>query len=259
MNYGKLLDINAIIEDYKVYKSAAYVGRKHNLSGPTVTKILIKAGVEIRHVVKNKTLNLSTIDNERLLELIDGLLLGDACVDKQGCLRIEQSQRRNGWLLKIVGCFENFKINTKISQVKRGGNHIENRIIPIKIYNLLYTSKYIELKEQRFRWYRNGMKKVPRDIKLTPIVLAHWFAGDGTYNKNGTIRFCTNGFLKKDVLFLISELKKNFDIHSNIITERKKQYGIGIYRQKEVLKLKQIMLPHLSECCHYKLQYIKEK
>ena len=33
--------------------------------------------------------------------------------------------------------------------------------------------------EQRERWYPQGIKEVPEDIVLTPIVLANWFMGGG--------------------------------------------------------------------------------
>jgi hypothetical protein len=62
--------------------------------------------------------------------------------------------------------------------------------------------------ELRDKWYPDGKKQVPLDLKLNDVVMLHWFLGDGNLdNKNG-ITFCTDSFNKEGVDFLIDEIKK---------------------------------------------------
>ncbi|MCK4332076.1 MAG: hypothetical protein KAV40_00685 [Thermoplasmatales archaeon] len=71
-------------------------------------------------------------------------------------------------------------------------------------------------------------KIVPKDIKLTPITLAYWLMGDGSlaeshYKKYDrtyyTIILCTDGFLKKDVLFLIDLFNETYGYHFKLSKE----------------------------------------
>lgn len=256
----KNLDINVIKKDYLACKNAAQVARRHNVCGATITKHLLNAGISTRHIVKNKKLSLSKKSETKLIELIDGLLLGDACLSKTGSLRLEQSSKRRKWLIEVSAKLEIFGVSTRISKIIRKQSVLENRLLPEATYDLLYTKNYIDLKDQRMRWYGKGYKKIPSDINLTPLVLANWFAGDGTYDKKGTLKFCTDGFTKKEVLFLISKLKSIFNVQCNLVTERKRyrQYKIAIYRRDEAVKFKKIINQYLSSCCFYKLKYVRK-
>lgn len=68
--------------------------------------------------------------------------------------------------------------------------------------------------ELRSKWYpdsSHNKKRVPKDLQLTPQMLAVWFADDGTTNhENRFIRLCTQGFPEDDVDFLVSELHSRF-------------------------------------------------
>jgi hypothetical protein len=44
----------------------------------------------------------------------------------------------------------------------------------------LYTASLPEFND--FDWYKSGKKVWPKDIKLTPTVLKHWFVCDGSFN-----------------------------------------------------------------------------
>lgn len=48
-------------------------------------------------------------------------------------------------------------------------------------YGCILTSRTSQfIVKQRIRWYPDGKKIVPPDLVITPIVLAHWFIGDGS-------------------------------------------------------------------------------
>ena len=69
------------------------------------------------------------------------------------------------------------------------------------------------------------MKIVPRDIKLSPLSVAIWFADDGHIKHIGkselSLTLATDGFSHSDVLFLSSYLK-------NLINEDYKVYQSGV-------------------------------
>lgn len=60
--------------------------------------------------------------------------------------------------------------------------------------------------EYRNKWYINGIKKVPYDIILNPIVLLHWYIGDGTINSSKGVTFCTDCFDFESISILIEKL-----------------------------------------------------
>lgn len=58
--------------------------------------------------------------------------------------------------------------------------------------------------EFRNKWYPNGIKTIPKDLKLTPITCLYWYLDDGCLDKhNGTIILNTQGFLVKNLKEII--------------------------------------------------------
>ena len=75
----------------------------------------------------------------------------------------------------------------------------------------------------------------------TPISIAYWIAGDGSYHKrDGAVGICTHGFSKIEVELLISIFYDKFSIDSTINIGRNskgvEQYMIRIPK-REVFKL----------------------
>lgn len=69
------------------------------------------------------------------------------------------------------------------------------------------------------KWYPNGIKIVPRDLKLSPLICAIWFCDDGSVIrlKNSLkLQLSTDGFKKEEVEFLASLLKKEIDAEFNV-------------------------------------------
>jgi len=77
------------------------------------------------------------------------------------------------------------------------------------IPNYQYKScRYVELLPIRNKWYSNGKKIVPRDIKLTPLTCRQWYIGDGYLTKDyPAIYLCTYGFSVADVEWLVKQLR----------------------------------------------------
>jgi hypothetical protein len=77
-------------------------------------------------------------------------------------------------------------------------------------YSYHYNShRYVELLPIRKKWYPEGKKIVPRDIKLTPLVCRQWYIGDGCLrnnNRRSYIKLYTYGFTILDVEKLVKQL-----------------------------------------------------
>lgn len=258
------LNKTELVEAYMTGESASSLARRHKVSVWSIITRLRKAGVEMRS---------SKAQNERRLEtpvspppftfreLVDGLLLGDGSIDRKGLLRLEQCEQRLGWIEQVKQLLHQLGAESVILPLPARKRPLkeENRIIQGKPGNLLYTPAFVELKLERKRWYPGGSKLVPRDLRLTPPVVAHWFAGDGTYGTNGVLSFCTNSFSADEVDFLIKRLADDLDILEarRAKTPRPGQYTLGVYRKDQVLKLKVILEPLLPDCCQYKLQHVR--
>ena len=71
------------------------------------------------------------------------------------------------------------------------------------------------------KWYsaETGEKIIPKDLKLTPNIVLHWFIGDGTRNDH-QIFLHTEGFSKDDVEILKEKLEQALGVHF-YLTEHK--------------------------------------
>lgn len=99
---------------------------------------------------------------------------------------------------------------------------------------------------------------MPSDLKLTPTVLLHWFCGDGTCNRTGGLTFCTDGFSRRDVDFLIKRLRDDLGIFATRAKGRKRgQYKVLVNRRDEAIKVKNLIGGVVPRCCRYKLRFVR--
>lgn len=147
-------------------------------------------------------------------EFIDGLLLGDASIvygnrDKSLYPRLTLSRKDEDkdylfWQYDLFKEFYGTEPKLKRCFDKRFGTEYYQ-------YHLQTKSGKV-FTEYREKWYPNGVKIVPRDIKLSPMLLLVWLLDDGCIvrsSKNGlTIKLSTDGFTEDDVAFLANLLSK---------------------------------------------------
>jgi len=256
-----LLDPNALIVAYQSGTSALELAPRYHCSLNTVLQRLREAGVKIRpsgerHTVKE--LRLSPSKEARFKELVDGLLLGDGCINRAGALQVPQSVRRAGWLRAILRRCVDLKIACGITPAcapKRAAV-IKGRQVRSGAHRTFYTHTYKETKEQRLRWYPHGAKRVPQDLAITPLSVALWYCGDGTGSANGTMAFCTQGFLRIDVCRLARSLSKIFHVHASV-GQATDGPVVRINRRDDAFKLNQLIRPYVPRCCAYKLKHVR--
>lgn len=180
-------------------------------------------------------------------EVLIGLLLGDACLEKSknssgARLKVSQSLKQSEfveWLYKI---FKNFvqtppRLKEKIRNDKR---YIE------VVFNTLTHKSFKSFYDL---FYPKGKKVVPENIRslLTSTAFAVWFMSDGSIKSKecrGRI-LNTQSFIRPDIEQLIFILKSKFNLQSSIRTQKD---GLQIYisaKSAEVLNsiLKDKILP----------------
>jgi LAGLIDADG DNA endonuclease family len=107
--------------------------------------------------------------------------------------------------------------------------------------------------ELYYNYYLNKIKIIKPLIynDLTPIALAHWIMGDGSYNGKGLV-LCTDSFKIKEVVLLINVLMIRYNINCTITYQSKKYPRIYIGR-KYLIPLQKIVLPFMHKSMFYKL------
>ena len=102
-------------------------------------------------------------------------------------------------------------------------------------------------------FYVNKVKVIKPSIynDLTPVGLAHWIMGDGTFN-GISLLFCTDSYSVENVVLLINVLIIKYDIHSSI-RYYNQQYPRIYVLKRYMPKLRLIVLPYIHSSMLYKL------
>lgn len=252
------LPVERLAQEYKQGRSSLSLAEEFGVSVWTVLNRLRKVGVAIRKSQPEKRLDLTPEKEKRLREIVDGLLLGDGSIGQKGELRLEQCNSRVGWLHQVQDQLTQVGSKSKLHPIPPRVRVIEGREVRSKEATLLYTPCYVRLKKERKRWYPKGKRLVPRDLKLTPSVLAHWFSGDGTFDhSSGSLFFCTNGFIQEDTEFLTQLLVQQGIEATCLSTPREGQFKVAVLKRDEAMKVKILIEPLLPACCQYKLQHVR--
>jgi transposase len=165
----------------------------------TIKDRLLRYGVGIKSKkrIKQEAAENHVELSDEFRQVIDGELLGDGSLRR---LSVGASFAYGTANLEYATyLFELFKRN-KISMV---GDKIRKRVMiptsgsfakngPATSYSFVAKSNY-EFGEIYDRWYPDDVKIVPHDLELTPIVVLHWYIGDGTTNGR-SITLCTDSF-----------------------------------------------------------------
>jgi len=252
------LDTDELANDYNEGEGASSLARRHGVSVWSIITRLRKAGVEIRANQNERRLGPSSVGFS-FQELVDGLMLGDGSIDPKGLLRLEQCQDRITWLDQVRDLLQQVGSECRIVPIPPRERLLEGRVVKSKGGGLLYTPAYVEMQEQRCRWYPQGVKIVPADLDLTPLCLAQWFAGDGTYNKSGCLDFCTQGFTRLEVEFLVQRFHDDLGIQAlPMKSKREGQFTIHIGRLADAVRVRDLVVPWLPKCCQYKLRFVRQ-
>jgi 16S rRNA G966 N2-methylase RsmD len=159
-------------------------------------------------------------NNPVSLEALDGLLISDGYIssnrqDKYHRVSLSSVQK------EFVDYSRGFFLPFKPSEILINENNSTGRNRGYEKTSYTFnTSHHPDLTKQRIRWYKNKVKRIPKDIKITPLMLKLWYYGDGSIvtkrGKSNTcvVRLSTDGFLNEDIDFLVEQLEEQVGIYS---------------------------------------------
>jgi LAGLIDADG DNA endonuclease family protein/cytochrome c oxidase subunit II-like protein len=196
--------------------------------------------------------------NEDILSVLVGSLLGDCYGNKRSgegtrfCYR--QSIVHKDYLFWLYNFFYTRGYCSNLEPRKY--TRILNKKSIIKEH---YGYEFNTFTFRSFNWihdmfYHKGKKKISLKIEnyLTPLSLAVWIMDDGGWANPG-VRISTYNFELKEVKFLVSLLKKLYDLDCTVQILKNGTQS-SIYIKKESLsKLINLVLPYMHNSMYYKL------
>lgn len=253
------LDPEDLARRYREGVSAYRLAKDHGCSIWSIITRLRSVGVEIRKDGVPTNLELSGENLRLFRSMVTGILLGDGSINKlKKFLRLQQAEKRLGWLQQVQESFSSMGVKSRIIPINsKTSTHQDGRIVHTGPSFLLYTTVCDEFRDLRRTWYPDdGAKRVPKDLRLDPVSIAHWLCGDGSRSGSG-FTFYTNGFVEEDVDLLILRLRGDLGIESRKVRHvRPGQFVITVGRMEEARKIADAVRPHMAECCLYKLEHV---
>lgn len=170
---------------------------------------------------------------EKQKEVLDGALLGD------GCLYLH-TNGKNAQFTYLSKSREHVEYVGKYFQEYWSGEGIKDTSYIDERTNKEYFRSQIKtytnetFTEQYNRWYKNGIKHLPQDLVLTPLICLIWYVGDGGIchaNRTEYIKLSTQCFSKEEQETIL--LPQLIQFEASLIKTDNNQYFIYIPRRKE--------------------------
>jgi hypothetical protein len=169
------------------------------------------------------------------LDIVTGSLLGDGSIPKltrrakNNLFRLKQSKLHESYVDYVYKKLEDMCASGLKYETSRKPSKINGKICHdvatwdgsycYSVYFRTRSKPYFT--ELRNKWYSDGRKIVPCNIKLNPTVLAHWYVEDGSNNvthKSKGVFLYTNSFHVDECDILCQKLDKYFSFEA-------KRYG----------------------------------
>lgn len=181
----------------------------------TLTEAKKEAGVEVSqdHLTDEEyeRINKSLKNDEELQEMLEGLLMGDAFVqrDKGKNAKFSVEMINKDFLEWVAGemgdaCSLMKRKNTAEELYEKNNRRYDN--VSKENYNDIYTlrSRSVEFFNRYYDWYESGEKRYPEDTELTPLMLNMWYCCDGSLVEHGKnpnpVIYCSNEYDRKEFI-----------------------------------------------------------
>ena len=194
--------------------------------------------------------------NLELQQLIEGHLLGDGCVAKEGNFRLGTNNQdyasfTQSCLNKLTNKKSKSTYYPSVLKTWKTGEFTSKESWSVNCV----CSKIF--KPQRKRWYPEGVKIVPEDFELTPLSCNRWYCDDGYLSvvpKHSicTVTLCTDSFTLLEVDFLRNQISDKIGIETGTRKIKKKFLRIVIYSPKRVVKFLEYIGPCPVDSFQYK-------
>jgi hypothetical protein len=164
---------------------------------------------------------------ERQKRLLEGMLLGDAHLERQkgarlARLKVEHSVRQSALVDWKFSEWRRWVRTPPKERIRR------NRLGTLSTNKGFTTLSHVEFEESRRRFYRDNRKVVPEDLVLTPESLAVWFMDDGSRKSNQCrgLYLNTQSFMVSEVDLLRSIMQRDVGVETSV---RYQSDGLQIY------------------------------
>jgi len=164
---------------------------------------------------------------ERQKQLLEGMLLGDAHLERQkgalsARLKVEHSVRQSAFVDWKFSEWRQWVRTPPRERIR------QNRLGTVSTNREFTTLSHVEFEEFRLRFYRDGRKVVPSDLELTPVSMAVWFMDDGSRKSNQCrgLYLNTQSFSISEVSQLRSLMRSAVGVETSV---RRQSDGLQIY------------------------------
>ena len=184
--------------------------------------------------------------NSFLLDYIQGSLLGDGHISSQGTFSESHSSAKIEFINWQISCLG--KLFTSSDNLLSGYGSETTRIKCVVCP---------DTKEMRNKWYRDGKKIVPRNLKLTNLLVAKWYLDDGSrqtskYQRDRAV-FATNSFTKEDCEFLAEQLRIKYNVSVTVFNHKGWNIRINSGRNNEITFFWKSIAPYIPLDMEYKI------
>ena len=178
--------------------------------------------------------------------VIIGSLLGD------GYLRIVPG-RRNAFLEVNHSFKQKDYVDWKYSILKDITVSAPRKRVIDKVRTAyrFYTKQHPEITELFKEFYKDGVKIIPKDLKISTLSLAVWLMDDGSKCRKIDVYLNTQQFSHRDQLTLINVLN---ELNLSARLNKDKTYTRIRFMKKSLLELKRLISPHIIPSMKYKIE-----
>lgn len=170
-------------------------------------------------------------------EVLYGALLGDGCLSKHK----NASNATFSYISKsrqhvefVANYFSEYWSGEKIKDFSRFDERTNKTYSGSRVKT--YSNK--SFTEEYDKWYKNGIKTIPIDLKITPLTCLIWYVGDGCISngkRTQNIKLSTQCFSKEDQEKILLPQLKDFEaslMKADISKNGQQQYFIYIPKRK---------------------------
>ena len=219
-------------------KTCSYIAPKagvKNSNEETVVCALKRHGIPLRDRHESRILNRNDCGFGIDHDIIEGTLLGDACLEvyKKGNKECHTRYcKKNKYYEHSLWVAEQLFSREPESRIFKDSTKLNGKIFEAyKIRTLYHESLDFYYR----RWYpeSTGFKKhIPNDVCISPKAMLHWFLDDGTSwanKKTGEIKlyFCTQGFIYEEQVLLANRISEKYGIKARVNSTGKSKKGKG--------------------------------
>lgn len=194
---------------------------------------------------------------EQQQEILDGLMLGDGCLFKhkpthKPYLAIQRQQSDRGYLEHHLETFSQFIVQPIVDKML-----FDNRTHKTYSFSRMVTRHATAFEPTYLRWYKDGIKQVPNDLVLTPLMIATWFCDDGWIGFSSKskcaikLKMSTHGFARDGVIQLATSLNTMYCSGFHVYQDNGASYISAANRPTRLMF--EDILQYIPNCMHRKI------